>query len=85
MCCHTHSGVKLGLLCPRITSAEATSGVAALVPTTWIHCPPHTSRMPSVPSAAADTSASMRVLHVGSVCQDGFAIAELQPLPVAPL
>jgi hypothetical protein len=41
--------------------------------------------MPSVPSPAAETSASMRVLHVGSVCQAGFAIDALQPLPVPPL
>jgi hypothetical protein len=65
-------------------SAPATIGVAALVPTTCTHCPPQTSRMPSVPSAAAETSASIRFEQlVYDDCQEGFAIAALQPLPVA--
>lgn len=85
MCCHTHSGVNVDTDWPVTTSAPATIGEAALVPTTWTHCPPHTSRMPSVPSAAADTSASMRILQVGSVCHEGLAMSALQPLPVAPL
>ena len=64
MCDHTQDGVKVAESWPVMTRAAATIGVAALVPTIWTHCPPHTSRMPSVPSAAAEMSASIRFVQL---------------------
>jgi hypothetical protein len=63
----------------------AMMGEDALVPPTTNHAPPLASLQytatPVSGLPTADTSASMRFLQVGSVCQLGLAISALQPLP----
>jgi hypothetical protein len=62
----------------------ATSGDAALVPPYICHEPASYTATPVFGSASAETSASMRLPQKVCVCQLGFEMYALQPLPVAP-
>jgi hypothetical protein len=59
----------------------ATSGDETLVPPYTCHAPAWNTATPVFGSATAETSASMRLLQTVCVCQLGFGMNALHPLP----
>jgi hypothetical protein len=80
---HTYDGA---VLTPMLVKDPAMIGEEALVPPTTCHEPSLLESLqytatPVSGSPIADTSASMRLAQLLSVCQLGFGMTALQPLP----
>src|SRR6185369_4747656 len=66
---------------PKSVNMPAMIGDEMLVPPTTLHLPPFTYATPVAGSATAEMSEIMRRGQLGSFCQAGFGMCELQPLP----
>src|SRR3954451_20990794 len=83
VCCHTQAGSKCPSSTPVTASAPVAKGEAALVPPEADQppAPPGSVQYMATLSATAEMSTNVRIEHPVSVCQGGFGMTVLQPLP----